>query len=124
MIWGCPRCVGPLTDEADVIVCSSCGARYPVVCGIPDFRLPELAQKDMDADRSRGRRFDERLRAFGLQAVLREIFDRPEWTEEQVAQRIQRTLEASRSGRRSAVYAKSSTAGCVRVPMLLDPSWT
>ena len=35
----CPSCRGPLTSDAERYECSVCGRRYPVVCGIPDFRL-------------------------------------------------------------------------------------
>jgi uncharacterized protein YbaR (Trm112 family) len=31
----CPACLGVLRDEDTVIVCSTCGRRYPVIDGIP-----------------------------------------------------------------------------------------
>lgn len=35
----CPRCKGPLTKEPDAYGCAACDRRYPVVLGIPDFRV-------------------------------------------------------------------------------------
>ncbi len=37
----CPRCQGPVEREEDSYRCRPCGARYPIVLGIPDFRLYE-----------------------------------------------------------------------------------
>ena len=35
----CPACRGPLEASASAYACRPCGHRYPIVCGIPDFRL-------------------------------------------------------------------------------------
>jgi ubiquinone/menaquinone biosynthesis C-methylase UbiE/uncharacterized protein YbaR (Trm112 family) len=35
----CPACHGPLEASAAAYLCRPCDKRYPIVCGIPDFRL-------------------------------------------------------------------------------------
>ena len=35
----CPRCQGALVTHAEAYECTVCIARYPVVLGIPDFRV-------------------------------------------------------------------------------------
>lgn len=35
----CPRCKGTLDTGADEHVCRACEQRFPIVCGVPDFRL-------------------------------------------------------------------------------------
>ena len=35
----CPRCKGPLAARPDEHTCPACAVRYPVVFGIPDFRV-------------------------------------------------------------------------------------
>lgn len=37
----CPRCRGAVVREAETYRCGGCGGRYPIVLGIPDFRLYE-----------------------------------------------------------------------------------
>jgi ubiquinone/menaquinone biosynthesis C-methylase UbiE/uncharacterized protein YbaR (Trm112 family) len=35
----CPLCKGPLEFAADAYTCPACARRYPIIWGIPDFRL-------------------------------------------------------------------------------------
>jgi 2-polyprenyl-3-methyl-5-hydroxy-6-metoxy-1,4-benzoquinol methylase/uncharacterized protein YbaR (Trm112 family) len=37
--FACPACRGTLTTDGERYACSTCRRSYPVVCGIPDFRL-------------------------------------------------------------------------------------
>lgn len=39
MDYACPKCRGPVEAAADAWHCRACARRYPVVCGIADFRL-------------------------------------------------------------------------------------
>ena len=51
----CPQCKGTLSFSNDLYSCLRCHQNYPVVCGIPDFRLdpdPYIAPAE---DRKRGR---------------------------------------------------------------------
>lgn len=41
VMW-CPRCHGDLVEgDAELLVCGSCGSKYPVVDGIPDMVIGE-----------------------------------------------------------------------------------
>jgi uncharacterized protein YbaR (Trm112 family) len=46
-LLACPRCEDrpPLRKEGLFVICDKCGARYPIVNGIPNL-LPEEAQFD------------------------------------------------------------------------------
>ena len=39
MTFVCPRCKGPLLTQENAYTCEACNATYPVVMGIPDFRV-------------------------------------------------------------------------------------
>lgn len=55
----CPRCHGALERETESYRCAACAADYPVVLGIPDFRIfpdPWIALED---DRNKARRLAE-----------------------------------------------------------------
>ena len=36
-LLACPDCQGTLARDGETLVCADCGARYPVVRGIPRF---------------------------------------------------------------------------------------
>ena len=55
MDWRCPRCRGPLVEEAQELRCSRCAAQYPQVAGIPDFRLPGVSWIDQATDTATAR---------------------------------------------------------------------
>ncbi|HYM13346.1 MAG TPA: hypothetical protein VEU62_21590, partial [Bryobacterales bacterium] len=59
----CPRCKGRLEYTADSYYCDRCRLRFPVLCGIPDFRLAPDRYISIDDDRRKGRRlFEEAAR--------------------------------------------------------------
>ena len=43
-ILACPACKTPVHLEADFIVCSACGRRYPIRDGIPVMLIDEAEQ--------------------------------------------------------------------------------
>lgn len=69
----CPSCKGPLNSLPRGFSCSSCEREYPIVCGIPDFRLAPDPYIGIDEDRAKGellfqagkdRTFEELLRHY------------------------------------------------------------
>ena len=50
----CPRCKGPLMSDPHGFACAACPAGYPVVCGIPDFRLHPDPYIGIEDDRRKG----------------------------------------------------------------------
>ena len=52
----CPRCHGPLVTAPESHRCAACAATYPIVLGIPDFRLFPDPWLGLDDDRDKARR--------------------------------------------------------------------
>lgn len=50
----CPRCKGDLTTQASAYYCVACDAAYPVIAGIPDFRVYDDPYISIEADREKG----------------------------------------------------------------------
>lgn len=67
----CPRCHGALDDGGDHHTCAACGARFPVVAGIPDFRLAPDPYIGLEADRAKA----ERLAAAASGASCADMLD-------------------------------------------------
>ena len=52
----CPSCKGPLAERRKWFQCGACGRDYPVVAGIPDFRLLPDRFISLEDDRRKGLR--------------------------------------------------------------------
>ncbi len=61
----CPLCKGPLDDRTEAFACGACERSYPVVAGIPDFRLRPDRFISFDDDRRKGLRVLEIAQAHG-----------------------------------------------------------
>lgn len=66
----CPRCSGEVAAESDAYQCRRCDARFPVVLGIPDFRVFPDPWIGLDDDREKARRLEERSRGASLEAMV------------------------------------------------------
>jgi len=55
----CPLCKGPLSLDSNAYCCDPCGRRYPVLCGIPDFRVLPDRFISIEDDRRKGARLYE-----------------------------------------------------------------
>ncbi len=71
----CPRCRGGLKTEPDVYVCGPCGRRYPVLCGIADFRLRRDPYIGIEEDRAKGERLWESAQRMRFEELLRHYYD-------------------------------------------------
>ena len=56
----CPRCKGTLTSLTDSYHCPTCRAQYPIILGIPDFRVFPDPYIDIVEDRRKAERIFER----------------------------------------------------------------
>lgn len=56
----CPRCRRAVTRQGATYLCGQCGAQYPVLCGIPDFRIDPDRYLTLEQERAKA----ERLHAF------------------------------------------------------------
>lgn len=52
----CPRCRGPLETPAGAYRCAGCDAHYPIVLGVPDFRVAADPWIGLEDDREKARR--------------------------------------------------------------------
>ena len=59
----CPRCKGPLASAVEEYACAVCTAHYPVVLGIPDFRVFPDPYISITEDHRKGARIAERAAA-------------------------------------------------------------
>jgi len=65
----CPRCKGALATEPSYYRCRCCGNSYPVLFGIPDFRVRSDRYLSLEGERDKARRLFE----FGEHASFREL---------------------------------------------------
>ena len=56
----CPRCKAALTSLTDSYTCTVCQAQYPIILGIPDFRVFPDPYIDIAEDRQKAERIFER----------------------------------------------------------------
>ena len=52
--FACPLCKGPLGQAASTYSCDPCARSYPVLCGIPDFRILPDRYISIEDDRRKG----------------------------------------------------------------------
>ena len=76
MTFVCPRCKGPLASPAgNAYTCAPCGRDFPVVCGIPDFRLEPDPYIGLDDDRRKAERLFARGADLTFPELLRHYYD-------------------------------------------------
>ena len=66
----CPRCRGTLQSSADAFRCVPCRATYPVMFGIPDFRVEPDPWIGLEDDRDKARRLLEITDGRDLEASI------------------------------------------------------
>src|SRR5438128_1595427 len=66
----CPRCKAALTSATDAYTCPVCKAHYPIILGIPDFRVFPDPYISIEAGHQKGRRIAERARNSNFQALV------------------------------------------------------
>lgn len=66
----CPRCRGPLLPEPDGFACTPCATRYPVLFGIPDFRLAPDPYLSLEEERAKAGRLHGLAAEMSFEALL------------------------------------------------------
>jgi len=61
-------------NEAQAWLCRECRSRYPIVCGIPDFRTAPDPYIDLEADRQKARGLAERFEQLDLAGLVDHYF--------------------------------------------------
>ncbi|MDZ4762169.1 MAG: methyltransferase domain-containing protein [Alphaproteobacteria bacterium] len=74
----CPSCRGPVVEQAQSYECSACARRYPILFGIPDFRLRSDRYLSLEEERAKAEKLHKaaETRSFAeLLAYYYEITD-------------------------------------------------
>ena len=66
----CPRCKAALTSATDAYTCSDCKEHYPIILGIPDFRVFPDPHIDIAEDRRKAQRIFERAAAADFSTLV------------------------------------------------------
>lgn len=120
----CPSCRGPLASHAAGYDCRGCQRRYPIVCGIPDFRLAPDPYISFVDEYEKARRLSEEAERASFEALVRfyweitpdvphpmaERFIRYALTSEERAEPCLATMDAQAGGRWTG--ARCLDVGC------------
>lgn len=94
-VWACPQCRGSLYALEDHLGCTPCEAHYPMIEGIPDFRLVAPAWIDFDEDRRMALQLIAAVPCDDVEAAVRFVFSRKEgWSKAKIERRIRQVLIA------------------------------
>ena len=75
LTYVCPRCRAAVALEQQAYRCTACDERYPIVCGIPDFRVFADPYIGLEEDREKAAKLFERSKQLDFQALVRHYFD-------------------------------------------------
>ena len=93
----CPNCKGGLARDDDGLGCGSCGARYPVVAGIPDCRILPDPWISIPDDRAKARRLAGLTGGLDFPAAVQAYWDiTPETPDDRKRHFIRAVLDGER----------------------------
>jgi SAM-dependent methyltransferase len=87
-VFVCPRCRGDLHATPEAYSCAACTATYPIVLGIPDFRVEPDPWIDLDEDRVKARRVIAMTEGAGLAASVEAYWSMTPGTPKEFARRF------------------------------------
>ena len=67
----CPLCKGPVASRGEAYHCARCDRAYPVVLGIPDFRVYPDPYISIEADHRKGAQVQEQAEKLSFRDLLR-----------------------------------------------------
>lgn len=67
----CPRCRGRLDHDPEAYRCAPCAAIYPIVAGIPDFRVSPDPWIGLEDDRAKALRVEREAAELGFEDTVR-----------------------------------------------------
>ena len=107
----CPRCRGPLTQSGSEYACAPCASRYPIVEGIPDFRVFPDPWIGFEDDRAKGVRVAKMSASLDFEGSVRAYWsitpDTPSHLAERYVQHVVRAQARSREWLDTLSPAKS-----------------
>lgn len=74
ILFVCPHCRGSLEPTLQKYVCSHCAREYPVICGVPDFRVEPDPYISIEEDRTKGQRLFRESEGRTFEQVLRHYY--------------------------------------------------
>ena len=116
----CPRCKGPLVSSESRHSCVACARDYPIVCGIPDFRLEPDPYIGIEEDRNKGERLFAESHGRSFEKLLRFYYaETPDDPEDLAARWIAHAL-AEVAIARGLLQGEPSIVGTSADTALLD----
>lgn len=117
----CPLCRGPVASVPGAYSCKPCNRTYPVVFGIPDFRVFPDPYIGFEQDYAKAGRLLERTRGCDFEGVLRAYWSMTPEVEPQRAERfIQHALALKSRAAESLSVMDSLAANRLEDATLLD----
>lgn len=92
----CPRCRNALDATTERYHCPHCRADYPIVLGIPDFRLEPDPWIDIESDRAKGERLARETEGADFETVVRAYWAMTPSTPKPLAEKFIRHVLNSR----------------------------
>lgn len=74
MRFVCPQCKGGLAESGNAYGCATCARAFPVICGIPDFRLFADPYIGLEADRAKGQALEAATRGMSFANAVRHYY--------------------------------------------------
>lgn len=114
----CPACRGSLERTAAAFRCSACGRDYPIVVGIPDFRLEPDPWINLADDREKATRLEALSDGENFSMTVTRYWDMTPGTPRQFALRFREHVEAAESRTREWLTPFVTAAGIAPGPWL------
>lgn len=70
----CPRCRAPVARQGDAYACPDCRATFPILCGIPDFRLAPDPYLSLSEERAKASRLHAFARGHSFADTVAEYY--------------------------------------------------
>lgn len=107
----CPRCRACVARSDDAYECAACRATYPIVLGIPDFRVAPDPWIGMEEDRAKGLALERQTEGQGLEAMVRAYWAMTPETPRELAKRFTAHVVHAEQRSREWVAARVGGAG-------------
>ncbi len=95
----CPRCRGPLDASVDLYGCGQCDTTYPIIAGIPDFRVTADPWLDFEGDRDKAIRLHSVTANLSFEESVRAYWDMtpstPRWLADRFVGHVTRAQQRS-----------------------------
>lgn len=96
----CPSCRSPLLHEPDTYRCAACDRLFPIILGIPDFRLQPDPYISISDDRAKGLRIARECKARDLRGMLEYYWSiTPEVEPQRAARFVESVIAGADRGR-------------------------